>query len=249
MRIPISATEYFLLENRMSRLAVEGRRPGITLTDGTRGVWVANDDYDAFIPGSGILIWHIDDDVISGFGEGKAVNSNPDFRTHFDGLVGLYRKGVALEEADGLEDIGNTSASRVITSGFISFASIQGSNQDPYYVGNVTRFAPSPTGNLHIGSARTALFNWLFAKNTNGKFLLRIEDTDKVRSTKESINKILDGLKWLNLNDNHLTALPIMPDSLEEIGVSANYITEFQELELNPPGTKSQRFKLSEDSN
>ena len=63
----------------------------------------------------------------------------------------------------------------------------------------VTRFAPSPTGNLHIGSARTALFNWLFAKNTKGKFLLRIEDTDKVRSTNESINKILDGLKWLDL--------------------------------------------------
>ena len=63
----------------------------------------------------------------------------------------------------------------------------------------VTRFAPSPTGNLHIGSARTALFNWLFAKNIKGKFLLRIEDTDKARSTKESINKILDGLKWLNL--------------------------------------------------
>ena len=63
----------------------------------------------------------------------------------------------------------------------------------------VTRFAPSPTGNLHIGSARTALFNWLFAKNTKGKFLLRIEDTDKIRSTQESINKILDGLKWLDL--------------------------------------------------
>ena len=63
----------------------------------------------------------------------------------------------------------------------------------------VTRFAPSPTGNLHIGSARTALFNWLFAKNIKGKFLLRIEDTDKVRSTKESINKILNGLTWLNL--------------------------------------------------
>ena len=63
----------------------------------------------------------------------------------------------------------------------------------------VTRFAPSPTGNLHIGSARTALFNWLFAKNIKGKFLLRIEDTDKVRSTKESIHKIFDGLTWLNL--------------------------------------------------
>ncbi len=67
----------------------------------------------------------------------------------------------------------------------------------------VTRFAPSPTGNFHIGSARTALFNWLFAKNTKGKFLLRIEDTDKARSTKESINKILDGLKWLNLDWNN----------------------------------------------
>ena len=63
----------------------------------------------------------------------------------------------------------------------------------------VTRFAPSPTGNLHIGSARTALFNWLFAKNIKGKFLLRIEDTDKIRSTKESIHKIFDGLTWLNL--------------------------------------------------
>jgi len=69
----------------------------------------------------------------------------------------------------------------------------------------VTRFAPSPTGNLHIGSARTALFNWLFAKNIKGKFLLRIEDTDKVRSTKESIHKILDGLAWLNLQwDNEI---------------------------------------------
>ena len=63
-----------------------------------------------------------------------------------------------------------------------------------------TRFAPSPTGNFHIGSARTALFNWLFAKSINGKFLLRIEDTDKERSTKTSINKILEGLSWLKLN-------------------------------------------------
>ena len=68
-----------------------------------------------------------------------------------------------------------------------------------------TRFAPSPTGNFHIGSARTALFNWLFAKNTKGNFLIRIEDTDKARSTKGSINKILDGLKWLNLDwDNEI---------------------------------------------
>ena len=145
IRIPITADEYFLLENRMSRLAVEGRQPNITLSEGTRGVWIANDDYDAFIPGSGILIWHIDDAVINRSGGDKAVNSNPDFRIHFDGLVGLYRKGVSLEEADGLEDIGNTSSSRVITSGIISFASISGNNQDPYYVGNVTRFGPDTT--------------------------------------------------------------------------------------------------------
>jgi glutamyl-tRNA synthetase len=64
----------------------------------------------------------------------------------------------------------------------------------------VTRFAPSPTGFLHIGGARTALFNWLYAKHTGGKFLLRIEDTDRERSTKEAIDAILDGLKWLELH-------------------------------------------------
>ncbi len=61
------------------------------------------------------------------------------------------------------------------------------------------RFAPSPTGYLHIGSARTALFNYLYAKHTGGKFLLRIEDTDLARSTDESTRSILDGLKWLEL--------------------------------------------------
>jgi len=64
----------------------------------------------------------------------------------------------------------------------------------------VTRFAPSPTGFLHIGGARTALFNWLYAKHTGGKFLLRIEDTDRERSTEEAIAAILDGLKWLELD-------------------------------------------------
>lgn len=59
------------------------------------------------------------------------------------------------------------------------------------------RFAPSPTGYLHIGSARTALFNYLFAKHTGGKFLIRVEDTDQQRSTEESLASILDGLKWL----------------------------------------------------
>lgn len=64
----------------------------------------------------------------------------------------------------------------------------------------VTRFAPSPTGFLHIGGARTALFNWLYARGRGGKMLLRIEDTDRERSTQEAIDAILDGLKWLGLN-------------------------------------------------
>ncbi len=63
----------------------------------------------------------------------------------------------------------------------------------------ITRFAPSPTGYLHIGSARTALFNWLFAKHTGGTFLLRIEDTDKERSTEDATRAIIDGMKWLGL--------------------------------------------------
>lgn len=63
----------------------------------------------------------------------------------------------------------------------------------------VTRFAPSPTGYLHIGGGRTALFNWLFAKHHQGKFLLRIEDTDRARSTQAAVDAILDGLKWLGL--------------------------------------------------
>ncbi|TDI64651.1 MAG: glutamate--tRNA ligase [Alphaproteobacteria bacterium] len=63
----------------------------------------------------------------------------------------------------------------------------------------VTRFAPSPTGMLHIGGARTALFNWLFARHEGGKFLLRIEDTDRERSTAQASTAILDGLRWLEL--------------------------------------------------
>src|SRR5207245_4740672 len=64
----------------------------------------------------------------------------------------------------------------------------------------VTRFAPSPTGFLHIGGARTALFNWLYARRHGGKMLLRIEDTDRERSTEPAIAAILDGLKWLGLD-------------------------------------------------
>ena len=64
----------------------------------------------------------------------------------------------------------------------------------------VLRFAPSPTGMLHIGGARTALFNWLYARHTGGTFLLRIEDTDRVRSTPEAVAAILGGLEWMGLN-------------------------------------------------
>jgi glutamyl-tRNA synthetase len=64
----------------------------------------------------------------------------------------------------------------------------------------VTRFAPSPTGFLHIGGARTALFNWLYARHHGGKFVLRIEDTDRERSTDEAIQAILNGMKWMELD-------------------------------------------------
>ena len=63
----------------------------------------------------------------------------------------------------------------------------------------VTRFAPSPTGYLHVGGARTALFNWLLAKHTGGQFLLRIEDTDIARSTDDAVRQLVEDLEWLNL--------------------------------------------------
>src|SRR5436190_22251489 len=62
------------------------------------------------------------------------------------------------------------------------------------------RFAPSPTGHLHVGGARTAIFNWLFAKRHKGLFVLRIEDTDVARSTRESEQMVLDDLRWLGLH-------------------------------------------------
>jgi glutamyl-tRNA synthetase len=67
-------------------------------------------------------------------------------------------------------------------------------------LGEIVRFAPSPTGHLHIGGARTAIFNWIIAQKTGGKFLLRIEDTDTKRSTKESTDQIIESMKWLGLN-------------------------------------------------
>lgn len=77
----------------------------------------------------------------------------------------------------------------------------------------ITRFAPSPTGFLHIGGARTALFNWLFARHHGGKFLLRIEDTDRERSTQAAIDAIIEGMSWLGLEAD---APPIFQFSLRE---------------------------------
>ncbi len=64
----------------------------------------------------------------------------------------------------------------------------------------VTRFPPSPTGDLHIGGARTALYSWLYARQHDGKFILRIEDTDLERNSQKSIDAILDGMNWLGLD-------------------------------------------------
>src|SRR3972149_9823277 len=75
----------------------------------------------------------------------------------------------------------------------------------------ITRFAPSPTGYLHIGGARTALFNWLYARAKGGKMLLRIEDTDQARSTEGAILAILDGLRWLALDWDGGPASPLPP--------------------------------------
>lgn len=77
----------------------------------------------------------------------------------------------------------------------------------------ITRFAPSPTGYLHIGGARTALFNWLFARHHSGKFLLRIEDTDKKRSTQEAIDAIFAGLQWMGL---HWDGDPVLQSARQE---------------------------------
>src|SRR5262249_23083606 len=99
---------------------------------------------------------------------------------------------------------------RMPANGSSGFVSNCGAGQKPIVMnervqmaissGVVTRFAPSPTGFWHMGSARTALFNWLYAKHTSGRFLLRIEDTDRARSTEAAIAAILDGLKWLGLD-------------------------------------------------
>ena len=83
-----------------------------------------------------------------------------------------------------------------------------------------TRFAPSPTGYLHIGGARTALFSWAYARRHGGTFILRIEDTDVARSTPEAMQAILDGMNWLGLNwdEGPFYQMQRMPRYMEVIG-------------------------------
>ena len=76
------------------------------------------------------------------------------------------------------------------------------------------RFAPSPTGVLHLGSVRTALFCWLYARHSGGQFVLRIEDTDRERSTPENVEAILDGMAWLGLQADELPFGPTASGSL-----------------------------------
>src|SRR3954465_10000676 len=91
------------------------------------------------------------------------------------------------------------------------------------------RFAPSPTGYLHVGGARTALFNWLFARRTGGVFVLRIEDTDLERSSEEMVGGILDGLRWLGLEWD------------EGPGIGGEFGPYFQSERLHPPRAMAQR--------
>ncbi len=86
------------------------------------------------------------------------------------------------------------------------------------------RFAPSPTGHLHVGGARTALFNWLFARHLGGAFLLRIEDTDRSRSTEESVRQILEAMAWLGLIWD--------PEGPEDDGTSRGYFRQTSRLEI-----------------
>ena len=103
------------------------------------------------------------------------------------------------------------------------------------------RFAPSPTGDLHIGGVRTALFNWLFAKNKGGKFILRIEDTDEARSNEESVKVILDAMKWLRLGwdegpgNELLKYAPYYQMKRKEQGIYQKYADELIAKDLAYP--------------
>src|SRR5215203_5029737 len=110
-------------------------------------------------------------------------------------IRGLWLKiWIASQRRSSARSIARTSPPPVETWAPISMVS-----SDPQVPVRV-RFAPSPTGALHIGGARTALYNWLFARGRGGELVLRIEDTDRERSTPENIEQILDALRWLELD-------------------------------------------------
>ena len=110
-----------------------------------------------------------------------------------------------------------------------------------------TRFAPSPTGFLHIGGARTALYNWLFARHHGGKFILRVEDTDADRSTSESLQVILDGLKWLGLDWDEGPGVdgPFGPyRQSERSGIYDRYLKKLEEAGLTYEDEGAVRFRV-----
>ncbi len=132
--VPIDSDEYFLLENRQMRRR-EDELPDVEYSTGdSAGVWLSLDSYDAYIPGSGILIWHIDEAVISGKRATGSINDDP------------VDSGIDLEEADGYEDIGNPIFDRI--------AGIAGSKEDPFFVGGTTAFSPStvPSSDSKFGA-------------------------------------------------------------------------------------------------
>src|SRR5438067_445500 len=108
---------------------------------------------------------------------------------------GLLNRYTGLNPYRGFESL----SLRLIADSSARMGLFSGSNSEIRAVPDRLRFAPSPTGYLHVGGARTALLNWLYAKHYGGQFLLRIEDTDKARSTDESTRAIFDGLSWLGL--------------------------------------------------
>ena len=120
------------------------------------------------------------------------------------------------------------------------------------------RFAPSPTGYLHIGGARTALFNWLYARHTGGQFVLRIEDTDEERNTPEAINVILEGLRWLGLDwDEGPASNDPTGDSVGERGpyyqsqraeIYASRVAELQEKGVAYEDEGAIRFRMQREA-
>ncbi len=112
------------------------------------------------------------------------------------------------------------------------------------------RIAPSPTGNLHIGNARTALFNWLYARANNGKFLVRIDDTDTERSTDEYEKNIIENLRWLGLDWDEGIEVGESKDTYRQSSRFERYIEVGEELEKKGLAYREEgalRFKVPDD--